>query len=422
MLFLKETRVETIIPMPQAIEAVEEALAETSRGNAVVLPRRRIHHTNRMLFGVLPGSFKGAMGAYLQTDRDRTIHHETVILYSVETGEPLILFQDCSINELRTGAAGGVGAKHLASPDARRVAVIGSEKHAFTQLQAVCAVRPIDTVRVFSPTPAHRLKFADHARAALGLEVTAADSAEAALEGSDIVITATNAQSPVFEGRSLRPGMHVTSIANGDKTRVREEIDHGTMTRAAQGLRHFEGDRAGQRERRVPGGPGRRAHLGRRVRAGGRDPRKRARTDGTGRDHAVQASGVGDHGLGGGAAGVRGGEGLGFGAEAVAVLVTRARRYEVGAQAPGRHSRETGRVKTLTSGHERPLRHSRESGNPGVLEGSLRGVSPLHPAWIPAFAGMTISGAVASLGCGFDTTWKAGIQGRGGAKRTCSPA
>ena len=234
MLFLKETRVETIIPMPQAIEAVEEALAETSRGNAVVLPRRRIHHTNRMLFGVLPGSFKGAMGAYLQTDRDRTIHHETVILYSVETGEPLILFQDCSINELRTGAAGGVGAKHLASPDARRVAVIGSEKHAFTQLQAVCAVRPIDTVRVFSPTPTHRLRFADHARAALDLEVTAADSAEAALDGSDIVITATNAQSPVFEGRSLRPGMHVTSIANGDKTRVREEIDRDAMTRAAR--------------------------------------------------------------------------------------------------------------------------------------------------------------------------------------------
>ena len=234
MLFLKETRVETIIPMPQAIEAVEEALAETSRGNAVVLPRRRIHHTNRMLFGVLPGSFKEAMGAYLQTDRDRTIHHETVILYSVETGEPLILFQDCSINELRTGAAGGVGAKHLASPDARRVAVIGSEKHAFTQLQAVCAVRPIDTVRVFSPTPAHRIRFAGRARTDLDLDATAADSAEAALEGSDIVITATNAQSPVFEGRSLRPGMHVTSIANGDKTRVREELDRDAMTRAAR--------------------------------------------------------------------------------------------------------------------------------------------------------------------------------------------
>ena len=234
MLFLKDTPLETIIPMAQAIEAVEESLAETSRGNAVVLPRRRIHHDNRMLFGVLPGSFKGAMGAYLQTDRDRSIHHETVILYSVETGEPLVLFQDCSINELRTGAAGGVGAKHLAPPDARRVAVIGSEKHAFTQLQAVCAVRLIDTVRVFSPTLAHRLRFAGRVRSGLGLEATAADSAEAALEGSDIVITATNAQSPVFEGRDLRPGMHVTSIANGDKTRVREEIDRDTMSRAAR--------------------------------------------------------------------------------------------------------------------------------------------------------------------------------------------
>ena len=234
MLFIKETPVETIIPMPRAIEAVEESLAETSRGNAVVLPRRRIHHANRMLFGVLPGSFKGAMGAYLQTDRDRAIHHETVILYSVETGEPLIMFQDCAINELRTGAAGGVGAKYLAPADAKRVAVIGSEKHAFTQLQAVCAVRPVDTVKVFSPTPAHRLRFADRVHAALELEAAAVDSAEAALDGVDIVITATNAQSPVFEGRRLRPGMHVTSIANGDKTRVREEIDHDTLRRAAR--------------------------------------------------------------------------------------------------------------------------------------------------------------------------------------------
>lgn len=234
MLFIKETPAATIIPMAQAIEAVEESLAETSRGNAVVLPRRRIHHANRMLFGVLPGSFKGAMGAYLQTDQDRAIHHETVILYSVDTGEPLVMFQDCGINELRTGAAGGVGAKYLAPPDATRVAVVGSEKHAFTQLEAVCAVRSIEAVRVFSPTPANRVRFAERAGAVLDLEATAVSSAEAALEGADIVITATNAQSPVFEGRSLRPGMHVTSIANGDKTRVREEVDRDTIRGAAR--------------------------------------------------------------------------------------------------------------------------------------------------------------------------------------------
>ena len=77
-------------------------------------------------------------------------------------------------------------------------------------------------------------------------------------------------------------------------------------------------------------------------------------------------------------------------------------------------SRETGRVKTPTSRCERPirhsrplLRHSRGSGNPGV--GCYSGVSPLHPAWIPAFAGMTISGVCASLEWRFDTAWKAGM-------------
>ena len=63
------------------------------------------------------------MGAYLQTDLDRRLHNETIILYSIETGEPLILFQNCSINEARTGVAGGIGAKYLARKDSRVAAV-----------------------------------------------------------------------------------------------------------------------------------------------------------------------------------------------------------------------------------------------------------------------------------------------------------
>ena len=62
-----------------------------------------------------------------------------------------------------------------------------------------------------------------------------------------------------------------------------------------------------------------------------------------------------------------------------------------------RHSRETGCVKTPTSGHERPIRHSRESGNPGVVEGRYSGVSHPYPSWIPAFAGMTVSGFLTIL-------------------------
>ena len=231
MLFIKETPIDTVLSMEEMIEVVEESLKEMALGRGVDLPRRRIHHPNRMIFGLLPGSFKGVMGAYLQTDLDRRIHHETVILYSVDTGEPLILFHDCSINELRTGAAGGIGAKYLARKDASRVAVLGSSIHAETQLKAVCAVRSITHSKVFSPTPAHRVSFAEKISRELKIEVRPVQSPEEAIEEADIVIAATNSQKPVVNGSFLREGMHITSIANGDKTRTRQEIDEATIRR-----------------------------------------------------------------------------------------------------------------------------------------------------------------------------------------------
>ncbi len=232
MLFLKKSSIDTILSMEEIIEAVEESLKEMALGRGFDLPRRRIHHPNRMIFGLLPGSFQGAMGAYLQTDLDRRIHHETVILYSVETGEPLILFQDCRINELRTGAAGGIGAKYLARKKASRVAVLGSAVHAETQLQAVCAVRKTTSATVFSPTPEHRLAFAEKMSHRLNIDIRPAKNPEEALEGADIVITATDSCTPVFNGNSLQEGMHITSMANGDKTRRRQEIDETTIGRS----------------------------------------------------------------------------------------------------------------------------------------------------------------------------------------------
>jgi ornithine cyclodeaminase/alanine dehydrogenase-like protein (mu-crystallin family) len=232
MLFLKNTSIAQILSMNELIEAIEDTLKEIALGHGFDLPRRRIHHPNRMIFGLLPGSVHGAMGAYLQTDLDRRIHHETVILYSVETGEPLILFQDCSINEYRTGAAGGIGAKYLARPEASHVAVIGSAVHAETQLKAVAAVRTLTEVKVFSPTLAHRQSFADRMTRELGIAIKPAASVQEALEGADIVITATDAKAPILKGNWLQSGTHITSIANGDKTRVREELDEVTFRRA----------------------------------------------------------------------------------------------------------------------------------------------------------------------------------------------
>lgn len=232
MLFLKNTPIHQILSMPEMIEVIEDTLKEIALGRGFEQPRRRIHHPNRMILGILPGSVHGAMGAYIQTDLDRRIHHENVILFSVETGEPLILFQDCSINEYRTGAAGAIGAKHLARRDANCIAVLGSAVHAETQLRGVAAVRKLTEVRVFSPTPERRAAFAKKMEREIGIPVQAVESAEEALADADIVITATNSRTPVFDGNRLVAGMHITSIANGDKTRTRQELDDTTIRRA----------------------------------------------------------------------------------------------------------------------------------------------------------------------------------------------
>jgi alanine dehydrogenase len=232
MLFLKNTPISQILSMTEMIETIEDTLKEVALGRGFELPRRRIHHPNRMIFGLLPGSVHGAMGAYLQTDLDRRIHHETVIVYSAETGEPLIMFQDCSINEARAGAAGGLGAKHLARANAARAAVIGSAIHAQTQLRALAAVRSLTEVKVYSPSVANRSAFAEQMSRELGIDVRTAADPRDAIEAADVVIVATNSNQPVLDGAWLTPGTHTTSIANGDRTRTRQEIDQTTIRRS----------------------------------------------------------------------------------------------------------------------------------------------------------------------------------------------
>jgi ornithine cyclodeaminase/alanine dehydrogenase-like protein (mu-crystallin family) len=232
MLFLKNTPIDKILSLNEMIEAIEDTLKEIALGRGFELPRRRIHHPNRMILGILPGSVHGAMGAYIQTDLDRRIHHENVMIFSVESGAPLMLFQDCSINEYRTGAAGAIGAKYLARRDASRVAVLGSAVHAETQLKAVATVRKLTEAWVFSPTPERRAAFAKKMAREVEIPVHAVESAEEALANADVLITATNSPTPVFDGNWLKEGIHITSIANGDKTRTRQEIDETTMRRA----------------------------------------------------------------------------------------------------------------------------------------------------------------------------------------------
>jgi alanine dehydrogenase len=134
------------------------------------------------------------------------------------------------MNPFKTGAAGAVGADALARDDATEVAVIGSGAQARGQLRALAAVRDLETVWVYSPTKEHRESFAGEMAGRLDASVAAVASAAAAVEDADVVVTATTAAEPVFEGDLLEPGTHVTAIGQYDPEK--RELDHETIRRS----------------------------------------------------------------------------------------------------------------------------------------------------------------------------------------------
>ncbi|MEM3386430.1 MAG: ornithine cyclodeaminase family protein [Nitrososphaerales archaeon] len=135
-----------------------------------------------------------------------------VILHNPVNGQLLAIMDATIITMLRTGALCGVAAKYLARKDSSNVGLLGSGLQARSQLQAVCTVRKVKKVKVYSPTRQHREEFAKRMSNELLIDVKAVDSAQEAVKDVDMVITATNSSIPVIFGEWLDKGVHINSI------------------------------------------------------------------------------------------------------------------------------------------------------------------------------------------------------------------
>src|SRR5262249_35421924 len=132
-----------------------------------------------------------------------------VLLFSVETGEPLAIYPDGVVQRMRVAATCGLAAQYLARADARVVALLGTGWQAGGQAAAIAAVRPIERIQCYSPDPARREAFASATAGRLGIEVVAVASAREAVGGADVVMCATSSMQPVLSAEWIRPGMHV---------------------------------------------------------------------------------------------------------------------------------------------------------------------------------------------------------------------
>ena len=135
-----------------------------------------------------------------------------VLLFSTTTGEPLAIFPDGIIQRMRVGATTGLGAKYLARPDAREVAMLGCGWQAAAQVMAITAVRRIERVRCFSPNAERRDGFARAMAERTGISVVGCATPREAVRGADVVLCATNAWSPVLFPDWIEKGMHLGTI------------------------------------------------------------------------------------------------------------------------------------------------------------------------------------------------------------------
>lgn len=133
---------------------------------------------------------------------------------------------------VRTGAASGVATRHMAREDSAVVGMIGAGKQAVGQLEAVCAVRKIREVRVYSRNQERTKKFCTALSGKLGVAVHAVASAAEAVRGADVVNVITKATTPVLEGSMLEPGQHVN--AAGSNALTRRELDEAAIKRCTR--------------------------------------------------------------------------------------------------------------------------------------------------------------------------------------------
>jgi alanine dehydrogenase len=229
-LFLSEADVKQLLTMDLALEAVEAAHRAHGTGRAVDIPRQRTRVPTASLH-ILQGALldEGVMGykAYtVSKEGARFLVH----LFDTTSGRLLAVIEADYLGMMRTGATGGLAAKLLAREDAATVGVFGSGWQAQSQIEALCRMRPIRRVKIFSrDAERRRIAAADFSRR-FGIEVIAAENAEQAASNSDIVVTITTSATPVFEGAWLAEGCHIN--AAGSNAVIRREIDEKAVARA----------------------------------------------------------------------------------------------------------------------------------------------------------------------------------------------
>lgn len=230
VLHLTESEVRELIDIDAAMDCLETAFRDWGAGEADNQPRRRVVLPAAWLHMMSAGSTSSgylACKTYVTGKAGMQFH---LLLYKIETAQLVAMFDANWLGQIRTGAATGIATRLLSRTDSRTLGCFGTGFQARSQIEAVCAVRDLERVVVYSRNDDRRNRFAEEMSLQLGIPVHAAHRPEEAVVDQDIIITATTSRTPVFEGQWLSNGSHIAAV--GGNHLGRAEIDATAIARA----------------------------------------------------------------------------------------------------------------------------------------------------------------------------------------------
>lgn len=224
MRFITEDEVREVLSMREAVRLMRETFQALRAGTAINQPRRRLILPTGSVLHSLAGAHGNYFGTKVYATHPKHGAHFYFLLFEADTARPLARFEANWLGQIRTGAASGYATDLLARPEASSLGIIGSGFQARSQIDAIREVRRLTTVRVWSRNEEKRKRLAAEA----GVQAVA--TAEEAVRGADIVVTATSAKDPVLDAAWVAPGAHVNAM--GSNQALRRELPSELIARA----------------------------------------------------------------------------------------------------------------------------------------------------------------------------------------------
>jgi ornithine cyclodeaminase/alanine dehydrogenase-like protein (mu-crystallin family) len=237
MLILNQKEVERLLTMPKCIEIMNQTLSALARGEAT-MPLRTVFAIPDGAFAVMPAALSNpsTVGAKLITVLPKNnntkydSHQGAVLLFDTDVGSLLAVMDASSITQIRTAAVSGVATNALAKKSAASLGILGAGAQGHAHLDAMMAVRPLKTVKIWSRNGASAEKLAAVAREKYGVDAKAVPTAKDASTNTDIICAATASNEPVLLGEWLSPGAHVNAV--GASQNHAREIDSAAVVRS----------------------------------------------------------------------------------------------------------------------------------------------------------------------------------------------